>query len=1301
MTPDGSRRPSVDTDVPPVPSLSHKTFRRKKQAPPAPKPEIDLTAALPPSDEFRTSLLMPNLSARFSMLREQDDPKSKIGKANDDSVLFPKRASRLDLFGRQGLGDIAEVDSIHGAIRPPFAQARTESYGSGGYDTDEGSVMSRSRPGEGNTMFGGRQKIYKIPVGGSGSVKNFNAEEGDLPSGGNMGGKALYESDIAMSAFQKLREEEKRQERERLDAHAASSREDRSGSPPLAKYNRNRETSSSTNSGPSQRRISTAATSVASQKSVYGAHEAINGAAHALPTTQPNSAGSDRPTGKTRRLYGQGLDQHLHEQQSSALQRLESINRSRTPTGGPLSRNLPLSRSASNLSDRFGRGTPPYASSGFRAGSPPPAATPPRMQEFDLGLPSDDNGKDGHVDSGYGKSPSLSPPMSPSPDLASPDATLVAALEPNDLGKATASGAFNKPSKQYDEQQYLQRQLALQEGRGTPSPSLVRPFSPQAFSFHDQSANRSRNGSLGSNFSRANSVRQPWEHHMEDRVRRAVPETSNLGRKQDDHMENPNDQSFLNGFSGSELGSESEADPNSPVPSSQSQFQNFSQPRPPFKPVERQKDSTINHDQNLLQSPSDDANSDSRSYRSEKTITQPKSHPAVEDHQRSTMDADSPTLGPVGVPNGLSTLVHQHLRNDSGASSVYPDDSVDINNLSAEVRDSIFGHASALSHSRQQSRETNGTNDERWAKDGHLSDQSSVKAPAPLSFAARHILEQAQAIKRNQENPKAQQMLGNNKAQRLLGDEAPMAPKPSYSGDDTIPWQEQLRAHHARVGSNETQQEREDLANELAERRRMVQENLMNHVQADQRTSPGNNARTHSPGKPGQPFGTLKKNSRGQLVDKQEHPPKAMKMLGMGADRGLVSDKRPDVIEPIPGMFVDRVQLTDRAMPPKQRYPPQPLTRPQDVRQLSDTPSYTTQRGAGSLKSQGIPAQKASPPSSQSGSSYSDRSDRRSPESRKGSVVKANMGGMARVNGYSPNGVVPAFETAQHRKGSVPADGSMADVPHHNASSIGRSQSAMASHRRTGSNGRSAPKGHPQARIPPPNTPFMKNPATKSRPNPNPYSYTAPAAATSSETRPSFSSASNTAMLPPQGRSPTRQFFARPSNPRKGSINKHDISEPIFITSTSSVDTVNLPENASLRNGMDSPPRDSPTPTNNNAAPPIPTRDARRKRTHTLLQAFGRADKSVSTPVSPTKDPYEERSAFSGDDDPAPSTAASARAAMRQRLRKTSSEGGSMAQKARQQALNAPGPAVPALEVEEAGRGGEHLPYRGKADGMF
>lgn len=662
---------------------------------------------------------MPNLSARFSMLREQDDPLSKIGKANDDSVLFPKRASRLDLFKGQGhgLSDMTDRDYLRGSYRRPFASTRTESYGSAGYETDDGSVMGRSRPGEGNTMFGGRQKIYKIPVGGSGSVKKFGAKDDDeLPSGVNMGGKALYESDIAMSAFQRLREEE-RQERERASQeHSQSSKEqDRDGSPPLVKYNRNRETTSSTNSGLSQTRMSTAATSVASQRSIY--NENMGSFPHALSSSaQPSSAGSDRPFPKTsRRLYKQDLEQHMHEQQSSAMHRLESLNRLRSNAGGSGLRGPQQSSSATGLNDRYQRGGPLYASTSFRAGSPPPSSTPPRMEEFDLGLVSGQAGNN-LADSGYGRSPPLSPPMSPSNDRDHPDTTFLAALEPNDLGKATASGAFNKPRLQFDEQQYKERQIRLLEGRNTPSPQLIRPFSPQALSIDEQTAGRSRNNSLGSTFSRTESVKQSWEHHREDRALRAVPERESKGSSHptDEHQpDTVTEQSFLaERSSGDAAERESEAQPHFQLPSSTSKFPIFSHPMPQAKLVESNQDLNFDLDANHLTPPAEVSTHGSRSHLSESTITQPK-----ENNNVNGLHADSPTLGPMSLPNGLSGLVHAHLRNDSGQSSIYPEDYPASDQTPVEVRQSIFGHESALNHSRQGSKDENRGNGEYWVKE--------------------------------------------------------------------------------------------------------------------------------------------------------------------------------------------------------------------------------------------------------------------------------------------------------------------------------------------------------------------------------------------------------------------------------------------------------------------------------------------------------------------------------------------------------------------------------------------------------
>ena len=1253
---------------------------------------------------------MPNLSARFSMLREQDDPLSKIGKANDDSVLFPKRASRLDLFKGHGLSEITEADYLRGSIRPPFASARTESYGSAGYDTDDGSVMSRARPGEGNTMFGGRQKIYKIPVGGSGSVKKFGAKDDDeLPAGVNMGGKALYESDIATSAFQKLREEE-RQERERASVEQlrSSKEQDRDGSPPLAKYNRNRETSSSTNSGVSQPRMSTAATSVASQRSIY--YENMGSFTHALSSAQPSSAGSDRPFPKTsRRLYKQDLEQHMQEQQSSAMHRLESLNKQRSMAGGPGSRNLQQSKSATGLNDRYQHGGPLYASTGFRAGSPPPSGNASRMEEFDLGLASDKNGNN-LADSGYGRSPPLSPPMSPANDPNNSDTTFLAALEPNDLGKATASGAFNKPKLQFDEQQYKERQIQLLEGRNTPSPQLVRPFSPPALSIDEKTTGRSRNNSLGSTFSRTESVKQPRDYQREDRVLRAVPERWSKGSSRAiDELPNSSamEQSFLNGRSSSDVAeSEPDADLNFSLPSSASKYRKFSHPLPPAKPTELNEQ--LSPEADHLTPPAEESAPDSRSHLSGSTITQPKDNNDV-----NGIHADSPTLGPVGIPNGLSGLVHAHLRNDSGQSSIYPEDYPTLDRSEVEVRHSIFGHESALNHSRQTSKDDSGVNGEYWVKKRRESEQSSIVAPPPLSFAARHILQQATAIRDNQQESNAQQMQANNKAQRILGGEAP---KSSHSRNESTTWQDQLKAHHARAGSTETQQEREGLATEMAERRRRVQDNLKPYVEDNSRSpSPAPIVRPQEDGlaKPRQNFGILKKNPRGSLVGKQEQTSKAMKMLGIRPGEG-----GNDASQSLPDMSIGRSQLYDRAPPLSQK--PSPPRSPHELRQHPGNGQTFRQRFPNSGRSQENLPQRLTPPSSKPGSSYSDSSEKRL-GSGKDSVPLPSVD-WNRINGFDQVTATTGYEPRDLQNKPRPVD-DVDSMMRNGQPPVGRSQSAMsrrppmpptersqsAMGGRLRSNSkpvppsyfepRAAPPGTPFmispkqfSRVPPPGTPFMINPRTPSRPSPaHQNRHRAESTATSNESRPSSSSmtSSPSTMIPPQI-SPGHAY-SRPGRPRKRSINKQDISEPTFISCTSSVDTVNLPPGASLSNGMDpiSPTRGPP--------PPIPVRDSRRKRTQTFLQALGRVEKPAepsSTEARPDprdEDPYEERSTFSADDEP------SASSKLRQRLRKTSSEGGLNAKAARQAAMQAPSPAVPNFEVESPGLE-KHFPYQARKD---
>jgi hypothetical protein len=75
----------------------------------------------------------------------------------------------------------------------------------------------------------------------------------------------------------------------------------------------------------------------------------------------------------------------------------------------------------------------------------------------------------------------LSPSPPNSPPLTGRDDMLRSALNPNDRGKATAMGAFNKP-KQFSEKQYVERQMTLNKGRETPTPGaepLKKDSSPK------------------------------------------------------------------------------------------------------------------------------------------------------------------------------------------------------------------------------------------------------------------------------------------------------------------------------------------------------------------------------------------------------------------------------------------------------------------------------------------------------------------------------------------------------------------------------------------------------------------------------------------------------------------------------------------------------------------------------------------------------------------------------------------------------------------------------------------------------
>ncbi|KAK7934588.1 hypothetical protein PG985_000083 [Apiospora marii] len=572
-------RPSQDSES------SGFRFRKGKKPQEEPKPEeIDLSSALPSSDDFRTSLLMTGLSARFSMLREQDDPSTKIGKALDDSVLFPKRQSRMQDLGPAGalsalggLSDIAEVESI----RAPFA--RNDPYASDNEST-HGSVMTRAKPTEGNNLFGGRQKVYKVSAGGG------------------MNGRVLYDDDVALSAFQKWkRDEQKRKSLEAAnddgdDGSRRPSMEEpypRSESPFSSSYNRKRETNSTTSSIPSMARNSTAATSITSQQPTPSVKDWQGGST--APTSASSTPVLDRTFTRARRLYETGLNNDLQEQQSSAMSKMDTLSRqrnlgARTPDLGQAS----PSPTTSAFSDRlFGdRRILSKASAPQLRSMSPTSRSGSGTPDLGIRVPSSGDSRNGSF---AGTAP-LSPPISESEEISA------LPIGPNDRGKATALGVFQKPAQPYDESRFAQRQLQLQQGRETPT-------------------QRSRTESNASQ--RSGSTPQPLDLKITPTLE-----------------EEPSGSTFFD---------DSDVSPGMP---------------PPQLHVERPADNVhpaLRH--GALPTPL------SLSGRSDGQPS-PTAEPSSLSPQPQLTPADSPTLGP-GAIAGLSGMVRQHLRADSGASSIY------------------------------------------------------------------------------------------------------------------------------------------------------------------------------------------------------------------------------------------------------------------------------------------------------------------------------------------------------------------------------------------------------------------------------------------------------------------------------------------------------------------------------------------------------------------------------------------------------------------------------------------------------
>jgi hypothetical protein len=1067
--------------------------------------------------------------------------------------------------------------------------------------------MSRARPGEGNNLFGGRQKIFKIPAGGSGK-------------GSSMGGRALYDDAVSQSAFQKLREREREEQEHELqersqqedDGAERSSLPTRSTSPPLAGYNRNRETSSTTSSGPSLTWSSTAATSVTSQ----GA-SSVNG--YSSPSTpsalnQPSSHGLDRSLTKTKRLYEAGLDLHLHNQQSSAINRLESLSRLQITETGQASPTL--SSPVNALFDGTHTAISSSQHPALQSASPPLSSTTPKRLDFGAKPLNTESQKQSLV------SPPLSPPMSDGEDHP------VLPIQPKDRGKATALGAFSKPVQPYDENKYAQRQLQMKESRST---SPFRKGSPPRSIVTGQQpflrARAESSSTYSSGRSRSPSVKHEYLLHKQVAPQASIDEAPNAESQ-------IKSGTFLSSPNGSTLssigdGGLDESKPwGQPATSRRIMNGNYSMVYPSAeRPPESEHPANRRHSPQIFVDYTNEVTHRDILPNVEKTLVTKDS------------PADSPTLGP---GTGLSGMVRQHLRTDSNTSSVYRTPSPGTpskfpENLSDKNTSLPRGHTQQLNNwDQHQHNQPIGTIHTESESFGNVRRRPPIPPPFAASRSSEDVME------------------AGGVTQKALREK-----------DGT--------QNHTRDVSLETRKERDEFANELATRRMRVQANLRSRVESVSPVPGADWSRDVYPTKTS-PIGMQKsKPGRGSIITKPaDGQLKAMKMLGIG--HTTISSSSPNSdrsaeeqwwkeeeemlrgVKPSNNASLQTRQFRQARRDAQRDRERQVLARHQSRgsqesgdrnRQVQDYVDYSQQQQPNKMHDRRRPSR-------ESKDSASNRSGSIPSRDRSGS--ETSTGSKNRNDGYRDE----LSKTMAGGHGS-PAQGSYQDSPRTGrfpvVNGVGLPHPsngpwpAVNGAGRSRSSSKSPPSVPFDNQLQPLQTSVGPDIGVSPRPSPiTPYSINStPALAHPS---PVGSGVNMTTM---QG----FQNYDRIPSRRKRSINKSDISEPTLVSKTSHITTVDLPRGTPPQSSMPSSP------------PPLPPMHPRRQQTRaqTLYGALtSRSNDSTSPqPISPQSQPGNI-STFSADE---------SEKKPRQKLRKISSEGGNLNSRARQALAALPSPAMP------------------------
>jgi hypothetical protein len=126
-------------------------------------PSLDVAFSLPSENEFRTSLLMPKMADRFSLLRVEE---ANRGARSPMGETFMFEQPNVKVSHGRDLSVLEEFDEDEDELPVrPWARQNGSSSRNGHRTMREGMSKDeflRARNQEGNNLFGGRQRTFKI-----------------------------------------------------------------------------------------------------------------------------------------------------------------------------------------------------------------------------------------------------------------------------------------------------------------------------------------------------------------------------------------------------------------------------------------------------------------------------------------------------------------------------------------------------------------------------------------------------------------------------------------------------------------------------------------------------------------------------------------------------------------------------------------------------------------------------------------------------------------------------------------------------------------------------------------------------------------------------------------------------------------------------------------------------------------------------------------------------------------------------------------------------------------------------------